>query len=170
VTERVTRTEAFLLVAQQLSRLSSCHSRHVGCVLTDEHHRLIGLGYNGCPTKIEHACDSGCVREDCKPGERLDLCLAIHAEANALMHCEDIKRVHACYVWGATPCWECAKLLCNSSVKAVFSSSQYGSEADARIISLFHQRCTSLNIVTFPATVYERSDEHSYSITLKKLC
>jgi len=170
VTERVTRTEAFLMVAQQLSRLSTCQSRHVGCLLTDQYHRIISLGYNGAPTKIDHVCENGCVREDYGPGERLDLCLAIHAEANALMHCEDIKKVHSCYVWGATPCWECAKLLCNSSVKEVFASSQYGSSADARIISLFKQRGINLSVVTFPDIVYERCLEPPYGGTVKNVC
>jgi len=146
---RATRIEALLLVAQQLARLSTCRSRRVGCVLTDEFNRLSGTGYNGLASKTDHVCQKRCQRQDCGPGEHLDRCLAIHAEANALMHCTDIKRIANCYIWGASPCFECAKLLCNSGVKWVYSSSAYEPDNDSRVGELFAQRGIKLSIITF---------------------
>jgi dCMP deaminase len=165
--ERASRTEAFLFVAQQLSRLSYCQRRRVGCVLTDDFNRIVSLGYNGVPSHMPHECEKSCPRQDFGPGERLDMCMAIHAEANALLHCPDTKRVAACYTWGATPCWECAKMLCNTSVKRVFSSSSYGSTADVQVINLFRAKGISLTIVQFDEVVQKRGNEppHDFKIT-----
>jgi len=158
---RPTKPEAFLLVAQQLARLSTCNRRKVGCVLTDKHGRITGCGFNGGPAKIASCADNDhlCARENCKPGEKIELCLAIHAEANALMHCTDIKEVDSCFIWGATPCWECAKLLCNSGVSKVYANKVYGVEADKRVFELFKRKMITVDIIQFDKVVEDRVDE-----------
>ena len=167
---RSTKIESFLLVAQQMARLSTCRSRRVGCVLTDEYGRVCGTGFNGVASKTEHVCEKRCQREDCKPGEKLNLCLAIHAEANALMHCTDIKRATTCYVWGASPCFECAKLLCNSGVKQVFSSALYEANNDERVMQLFSQRGIHLTIINFvDENITNRVNEPAYRYTVRDI-
>jgi deoxycytidylate deaminase len=128
-------------------------------VLTDGFGRICGTGFNGTPAKIDHLCDKGCVREGCAPGERLNECLAIHAEANALMHCSDIKKIDCCYIWGATPCWECAKLLCNSSVRIIFANKTYSAEIDRRVLDLLTRKNISVEIISFSKEVEDRTNE-----------
>ena len=138
---RVKKQVIFLAMAQDLAKMSTCMSRQVGCVLTDGYGRVSGTGFNGAPSGISHRCmDTRCARHDFKSGERLDLCLAIHAEANALMHCTDIKEVEEAFVHGASPCFECAKLLCNSSVNRVYVDRLYCPEHVALIRPMFEER------------------------------
>jgi dCMP deaminase len=142
----VTKHEAFLGVAQAVSKMSTCLRRQVGCVLTDDRGRVVGTGYNGAPSGLAHCADrGGCARKDCDPGESLHLCRAIHAEANALMHCMDIKRVAACYVFGGSPCTECAKLLCNSGATDVFVDRLYALDQVKVVARMFVEKGVALH-------------------------
>lgn len=117
------------MIAKELSKLSSCRSRNVGCVITDKYDRMIGSGYNGIPSGIEHICQKkGCLRKEHNPGENIKECFAIHAEANALMHCNDIKNIKNIFIWGASPCVDCTKLICNSTVENIYVNELYSQE------------------------------------------
>jgi len=124
---RSAKAVAFINIAKAISSMSTCVSRSVGCVLIDEHSRIIGTGYNGIPSGFAHQClFDGCQRGEHKPGENLSACLAIHAEANALMHCSDVKKISRVFLYGASPCFECAKMLSNSSMKELYFNELYG--------------------------------------------
>lgn len=91
ITSRPGWTAWALGVAAALSARGDCRRSQVGALILDDHHRIIGSGYNGsepggpsclageCPrafTDVEHGSsyDSG-------PGA----CIALHAEQNAIM-------------------------------------------------------------------------------------
>ena len=126
---RPSRVEVFLMMAKELSRLSTCVSRNVGCVVVDKYNRIIATGYNGIPSGLPHVClQNGCQRKDVASGEALNKCLATHAEINALMHCSDIKQIEAIFLFGPHPCGECAKQIANSGAKVVYFTHDYHSE------------------------------------------
>jgi len=90
-------------------------------ILTDDDYMVLGMGYNGGPKNYTHCEDGGCPRlTECSPnGSNYDNCIAVHAEQNALLHSDHSSRPTRLYVNGP-PCFTCAKLIVNSTVKKVF--------------------------------------------------
>jgi dCMP deaminase len=116
---REEKVQKFMRIAEAISRLSSCHSRKVGCILVDTKGYILSTGYNGPPHNMgECSC---CNRVS---GENLDLCPAVHAEMNALMQCYDIQEIDYCFVT-TKPCRHCIKMLLNTSCKKIFYVEDY---------------------------------------------
>lgn len=118
------KNATFLKIAQELSMLSTCHRRQVGAVLTDKHYHIIGSGYNGVPIGAIHCTDEPCGGANKPSGEGLGLCLAIHAEQNALMQCKNMHDIHTLYVT-TSPCEHCIKMLMNTSCKYIVYHHEY---------------------------------------------
>jgi deoxycytidylate deaminase len=57
--------------------------------------------------------------ENSQSGSTYDNCIAIHAEANALLHSDYSSRPTKIYVNGP-PCFSCAKLIANSTLNTVY--------------------------------------------------
>lgn len=105
----------------QISEIfSTCAKRKYAALLLDEYGHVVGMGYNGGPKGIQHCDDGGCPRlKDNSPnGTSYDNCIAIHAEANALLHSDYSSRPKTLYVNGP-PCFSCAKLIANSTIEKV---------------------------------------------------
>jgi len=100
---------------------STCGKKKYCAVLVDDYGHIVGMGYNGGPRGAVHCEDGGCPRyiEGSPSGSVYDNCIAIHAEANAFLHSDYSSRAKKLYVNGP-PCFNCAKLICNSTVKEVF--------------------------------------------------
>lgn len=120
--------EYFLRMARLVGTRSTCHRRQVGCVLVDEHKRVIATGYNGVPSGTPHCnyqTDAGLMPNLCSgalsmSGTNLTNCRAIHAEINALISCRHPEDI----VWAyctSSPCNLCIGPLLNTScVEIVF--------------------------------------------------
>jgi len=100
---------------------STCSKRKYMAILTDDDYMVLGMGYNGGPKNYTHCEDGGCPRltEGSPNGSNYDNCIAVHAEQNALLHSDHSSRPTRLYVNGP-PCFTCAKLIVNSTVKKVF--------------------------------------------------
>jgi dCMP deaminase len=100
---------------------STCKKKQYAAVLVDQKNHVIGMGYNGGPSGFEHCFDGGCRRyfDNSPSGSSYNNCIAIHAEANALLHSDYSSAPKKLYVNGP-PCYECAKLIANSTVEEVF--------------------------------------------------
>jgi dCMP deaminase len=100
---------------------STCKKKQYAAVLVDENNHIIGMGYNGGPSGFSHCIDGGCQRlfDNSPSGSSYANCIAIHAEANALLHSDYSSAPKKLYINGP-PCFECAKLIANSTVKEVF--------------------------------------------------
>lgn len=98
---------------------STCSKRQYMAIITDDHGFILSTGYNGSAKGQPHCIDGGCPRaqEGSANGTNYDNCVAIHAEQNALLHCNytDIKHGSTMYVNGP-PCFTCAKLISNSGI------------------------------------------------------
>lgn len=105
------------------SIFSTCSKRQYGAILVDSVGHVVGIGYNGGPSGFEHCRDGGCPRliENSPNGSNYDNCIAVHAEANALLHSDYSAKPTKLYVNGP-PCFSCAKLIANTTIKAVYYS------------------------------------------------
>lgn len=96
-------------LARLVSTWSKDPSTKVGAALMDEHHRVLGVGYNGFPRGVE---DDWRLRT-----REVKYSLIVHAEVNAILNSGDPK--------GATlycthfPCNECAKFIVQSGIAEV---------------------------------------------------
>ena len=78
----------FLNIAKEISKRSTCLRRQYGAVVVRDN-KIISTGYNGAPRGIENCIDKGtCTRKELgvPPGERYELCEAVHAEQNAIIN------------------------------------------------------------------------------------
>lgn len=107
--ERLNVDDYMLHVARLVSLRGTCVRRTVGCVLTDEHHRILATGYNGGLPGEPHCLDHECAGANDAKGN-LSRCEAVHAEANAVVHCTQRDRIVFAYCTDS-PCAECGKLL-----------------------------------------------------------
>src|SRR4051812_40358739 len=118
----IAKNDYYMTLAQAVALRANCAGRKVGAVLVLED-RIITTGYNGTPTGMPNCLDGGCTRcgdrEQFESGTAYDLCLCVHAEANALMTAAR----HGLAIGGATiycthqPCFSCSKELIQANVK-----------------------------------------------------
>lgn len=73
---------------------------------------------------FEASYPNACAGSHAASGTQLSACEAIHAEANALLQCDNVREVHAAYVT-ASPCIDCVKLLMNTGCRRVVFREEY---------------------------------------------
>jgi dCMP deaminase len=120
--------EYFLRIAKDVSERSNCCRRKVGAVIVKDNH-IISTGYNGTPAGTTNCFDGGCPRcnHTHTTGEKLDECLCVHAEQNAI--CQAAK--HGNSVDGGhiyitcSPCLTCLKLIINAGITRIVFSEWY---------------------------------------------
>lgn len=121
--DRPSWDEYFMEMAVLTATRSTCMRRQVGAVIVKNKH-IIATGYNGAPRGIKH-CEErgGCLREkmNIPSGERHELCMALHAEQNAIIQAATL----GVSIEGGTiyvthqPCVICAKMLINAGMKRI---------------------------------------------------
>lgn len=130
--------EYFLDMAEQVASRSTCLRRKVGCVLVKEK-RVIATGYNGAPSGAPHCDVTGCIRqqEGIPSGQRLDICRASHAEANAISQCAryGVPTEGATAYVTVSPCVTCAKLLVQAGIDCVVYRGIYPDDASADVLT-----------------------------------
>lgn len=83
---RISKDEYYLSIAQMVLKRSTCLRRNYGVVIVKDD-EIVSTGYNGAARGEPNCCDVGtCNREELgvPSGERYELCVAIHAEDNAI--------------------------------------------------------------------------------------
>jgi dCMP deaminase len=116
---------AYMQTAQTFAKLSSARRLHVGAIVVKDD-RIISIGYNGMPAGWDNNCEDETLYEDggvilkTKPE-------VLHAETNAIAKLArsnesglgaDIFVTHA-------PCLDCAKLIYQSGIRAVYYGKDY---------------------------------------------
>lgn len=112
---RLSWDEYFLGIAEAVSRRADCSRRQVGAVVVDEENRIVSTGYNGSPPGGPSCLGGECPRatSNVDPGSSYDtgpgMCVAVHAEMNALLYAgRDRTNGSTLYVTDA-PCDGCRK-------------------------------------------------------------
>ncbi|MFW5933213.1 MAG: deoxycytidylate deaminase [Actinomycetota bacterium] len=120
---RASWDEYFLELARTAATRATCSRRKHGAVIT-KNRRIVATGYNGGPSGYPHCEDGGCPRaaSTAPQGHDYERCIAIHAEANALLFSSPEEREGATLYCTGAPCFGCAKLLANSGVAEVVAS------------------------------------------------
>jgi len=136
--ERISWDDLFMEMARLMARRSTCLRRQVGAVLVRDR-RAIASGYNGPPSGMAHCADlGGCLREKLgvPPGERQELCRALHAEQNAILQLAitGLSGVGATLYVTCQPCFTCAKMLVQLGVKRIVYEGDYPDGFAAQIL------------------------------------
>jgi dCMP deaminase len=117
--------DAYMDVADRFSKLSSAKRLQVGAIVVKDD-RIISIGYNGMPSGWDNNCENVVQHSDdstqlkTKPE-------VLHAESNAIAKLARSSESGD----GATlfvthqPCMECAKLIYQSGIKAVYYAHPY---------------------------------------------
>ena len=116
--------EYFCNMVRVVSSRGTCARRKTGCILVNDRNHVLATGYNGKKSGTIECFKSPCSGADAPSGQRLDECMAIHAEANALLQCRDVYEIYTAYCTTA-PCIHCVKLLSNTSCKRIIFLDDY---------------------------------------------
>ena len=136
-------TEYFHDIAGAVGRRATCLRRRYGAIIVKDH-IIISTGYNGAPRGEANCLDTGiCERErlNVPKGEKYELCVAVHAEQNAIINADPEKMEGATiYIAGSNadgslasgqPCLLCRRMLRNARIKnAVYK------DADGNIVDI----------------------------------
>jgi dCMP deaminase len=121
----------FVEIAKVISSRSTCLRRKYGAVIVKDN-VIISTGYNGAPRGIENCIDlKKCKRKELNipPGERYELCEAVHAEQNAIINGSPERMKDAViYIAGfeenksianGAPCKLCSRMIRNAQIKKI---------------------------------------------------
>lgn len=134
-------TEYFLDIAEAVGKRATCLRRLYGAIIVKDK-IIISTGYNGAPRGEENCIDTGvCERErlHVPKGQNYELCVAVHAEQNAIINADPEKMKGATiYIVGINadgslasgkPCLLCRRMIRNAMIaEAVYR------ETDGRIV------------------------------------
>lgn len=129
----------FMEMAILTASRATCLRRKVGAVIVKDRH-IVSTGYNGAPRGLAH-CDErgGCIREklDVPSGERHELCMAIHAEQNAIIQAATLGQSiegGSIYITHQ-PCAICAKMIINAGLRRIIVKEGYPDELSVDILA-----------------------------------
>lgn len=123
----MTKDEAYLEWAATGARLfQRCERRQYMAIIVDSYGRVVGTGYNGAPTGMSHCLEACPHRLDLLHASSANTnnCIAIHAEANALMYSDFTARRGGTLYVNGRPCIECAKKIAGSGIVRVVCSDE----------------------------------------------
>ncbi len=104
----------YLDLAYHISQWSKDPSTQVGSIIVNKHNRIVSLGFNGFPTKVNDLVER---LED----RDIKLEMVVHAEANALLSAS-IADLSECIIYSSLfPCSRCAGLIIQSGIRKVKS-------------------------------------------------
>lgn len=151
------RDDYYLALAFAAARRANCRGRKVGAVLV-KGDRVIATGYNGTPEGLPNCLDGGCLRcadrDQFVSGTGYDLCICVHAEANALLTAGR----YGASTDGSTvyttdqPCFSCSKELIQAGVDKVYYARTW--RPDERVLDDYRRLQERLHAEHVP-TEYE---------------
>ena len=115
---------AYLEMAIQWGKLSSCKRNQVGCLIVKDN-QIISDGYNGTPSGHDNECEEYPDYDSIIPVTKWSV---LHAETNAIAKLAKLGGIGAegstLYI-KLSPCKECSKLIYQSGIKRVVWSETY---------------------------------------------
>jgi dCMP deaminase len=130
--QRISKDMYYLGIAETVLERSTCLRRRYGAVIVNND-EIVSTGYNGAPRGEANCIDTGiCERErlNVPKGERYELCVAVHAEQNAIISASRREMQGATiYIVGKevsdgkyanpAPCMICRRLIKNAGITRV---------------------------------------------------
>jgi dCMP deaminase len=132
--ERISKQDYYLKIASEVAKRSTCLRRQYGAVIV-KNDEIIATGYNGAPRGDENCCDVGSCwrdRHNIPHGEQYEKCVAVHAEANAIISASRNEMLGSTlYLFGyevfdkpidnPEPCIMCNRLIKNAGIDRVIN-------------------------------------------------
>jgi len=108
--ERISWDDYFSIMVLWARIRSPDNSTQHGCVITDQDHKIIGIGYNGCVKNCQ---------DDLIPQERpMKYDFMIHSELNAILNSNSNLKNCIAYISGP-PCIKCLGLLIQVGISKI---------------------------------------------------
>lgn len=136
--------EYFLEIAKLVAKRSTCLRRNYGAVIVKDN-IIVSTGYNGAARGEANCIDTAeCIREkyNIPKGERYELCVAVHAEQNAIIAGDPLKmQGSTIYISGyardggpasAEPCLLCRRMIKNAMIRRVVYLDESGKKKNIR--------------------------------------
>jgi len=114
--KRLEWDEYFMAIALLVSKRSSCHRLHVGCILV-QNNRIISSGYNGHLPNTKHR---SVIRNNHEQ-------MTVHAEVNSIIDCakRNVSTNNATAYITHFPCLNCYKSLISGGIKKIIYNENY---------------------------------------------
>ena len=122
-------SEYFLDIAKAVGRRATCLRRRYGAIIV-QNRIIVSTGYNGAPRGEANCIDTGlCERQrlNVPKGQNYELCVAVHAEQNAIINANpQMMKGADIYIVGynadgtlasGKPCLLCRRMLINAGIK-----------------------------------------------------
>ena len=133
--DRIGKDDYYLSIAAEVSKRSTCLRRQYGAVIV-KNDEIVATGYNGAPRGDPNCCDEGaCWRErnNIPHGEQYEKCVAVHAEANAIISASRNEMLGSTLylsgfegsdrpIDGPEPCVMCSRLIKNAGIARVITN------------------------------------------------
>lgn len=104
----------FLELSKFISSFSKDPSTKVGCVIFDDDHRVISVGFNGFPKKIKDT-------EERLNNRDIKILMTLHAELNAILFSKESLEGKSLSVYPFQPCASCASAIIQKGIKCVIA-------------------------------------------------
>lgn len=114
-------------ITKAVSEASNCLRHHIGAVIVKDD-VIISTGYNGSPRGYLHCDAVGCIRDklNIPSGTKIETCMAIHAEQNAIIHASRREMIGGTIYVNSLPCITCSKMIINAGItKFVYIDNDY---------------------------------------------
>ena len=130
--------EYFMGIASLSALRSKDPNTQVGACIVDEDNKVVSIGYNGMPRKVDES------KLTWNKNEGLDskYLYVCHAEFNAILNCRAGTNLSDCTLYVTLfPCNECAKAIIQTGIKeVVYASNKYkdqtGTKASKKLLEL----------------------------------
>lgn len=134
---RISWSDYFMNITHLVAERSTCIRKKVGAIAV-KNKRILATGYNGAPSKLPHASEVGCLRDQLgiPSGQRHEICRGLHAEQNIIIQAasygislsgSDIYCTHQ-------PCLICSKMLINCNIITIWYSYPYPDELAQKML------------------------------------
>jgi len=134
--QRPEKSDYYMKLAMSVREGAKCKGSRVGAVLALKD-RVVSTGYNGVPQDMKNCTDGGCGRCDNRDkkfpsGTAYDICICVHAEANAILTAARFGVAVDGAVMHTTtrPCFGCAKELLQAGIREVYYIHEWNPQAD----------------------------------------
>ena len=112
-----------MTLARTVALRSTCTRRQYGAIIVSTGDHILSTGYNGAARNEPHCLNTGCERDrlNVPKGERYELCVSVHAEANAIIQAArgGVSINGATLYVNGTPCRMCWRLIKNAGINEV---------------------------------------------------
>jgi dCMP deaminase len=135
---RLTLDEYFMSMAHLVKRRGTCRRRQVGAVIVRDK-MVVTTGYNGAPRGVPHcSSETGCLTDDeaIAAGKRASVCMAAHAEINAIVQAgyNNVSVKGGTLYCTTFPCNFCSKAIINAGVREIVYEEGYPDELSRKIL------------------------------------